>query len=97
MKLRTLLLGSTAAIFASGAATTASAADAAGLVVATMQEHNHNFVPICAGDDGFQLKGLCIEPIGQIRWEATWGNTITRTFRMLPNPATDERRTCRCR
>jgi hypothetical protein len=87
--LKTLLLGSTAAIFAGGAATTASAADATGLVVATMQ-NQANYVEYCGGDDGFMLKGLCIEPIGQIRWEATWGTSITRTFRMLPNPAADE-------
>lgn len=89
MKLRTLLLGSTAALFAGGVATTASAADATGLVVATMQS-TANYVVSCSRNRGFELSGLCIRPIGQIRWEATWGNTITRSFRMLPNPATGE-------
>jgi hypothetical protein len=49
-----------------------------------------NYVVACSRNRGFELSGLCIRPIGQIRWQADWGNSITRSFRMLPNPATGE-------
>lgn len=72
MRLRKLLLGSTAAIFAGGVATTAQAADPQGLVVTTMAQ----YVEQCNDGDGWRKGDWCITISGDIGFEFTYGTTI---------------------
>ena len=76
MRLKTLLLGSSAAMFVAGAGiSTAQAADPnpAGLVVTTMA----NYVEQCNNGNGWKKKDWCITLAGSIEWASSIGNTIT--------------------
>lgn len=72
MKLRKLLIGSTAALFAGGVAQTAQAADPAGLVVTSMA----NYVEQCNSGKGFAKGDWCLTFTGKVEWGVTFGNTL---------------------
>jgi hypothetical protein len=73
MRLRTLLLGSSAALLVGGATTTAQAADPAGLVVTTMA----NYVESCNNGNGWKKKDWCITLAGNVEFTTAIGAKLT--------------------
>ncbi len=75
MRLKSLLLGTSAAMFVGGASiTTAQAADPnpAGLVVTTMA----NYVEQCNNGSGWKKKDWCVTLAGSITWSTSFGYEI---------------------
>lgn len=74
MKVRNLLLGSAAAMLAGGAST-AQAADTAGLAVVTMATAAA-YVELCNSTKGLVLRGWCITPTGKVSFDTKYGSSI---------------------
>lgn len=76
MRLKSLLLGTSAAMFVGGATITAAQAadpNPAGLVVTTMA----NYVEQCNNGNGWKKKDWCITLAGSMEWTSSLGNTLS--------------------